>query len=866
MFYGQHHEDVFIKTIFPNTNNGVCIEVGASDGISGSNTKHFEDIGWKSLCIEPISSNFEKCKTIRKDCYQCCISDKDKEDTEFTIFHLNENLSAISSLEPDHRLIESHSHLITDTTKIKVKVRSLNSLLEELQFPKNIDFISIDTENTELDVLKGIDLNVYNVTLLVVENNYDEPFCEDYLSQYGYKKIKRIAVNDFYLKEKKYTHYHGEIQQGKAIDEVLASYFPIGYKGVFFDIGAYEPVNISNSYHFEMNGWETYCFEANTLLIKGLKSQRKNVYNYAISDKNKDSCEFNVVRGPWGGGSLMAGLSAIDLDPDYMNEFSKHIHEIIKITVPQKTLNSVIETEIKDLVCIDIMSIDVEGGELNVLKGLDLNKYKPKILVIENIFNKPDIYDYLKKYNYTLDKRIDYNEYYKLNIDLQPCSIIKMKVEVSIGEAIDKLSILEIKLIKISDKNKKIKVQKEINCLQECVIYKTKYEYYYNLLMYVNNKIWNLTDVIKKIASSDPQFANISKQIFEFNQQRFRIKNWFNLLTGSNINEQKSYELSHCKIVIESEDIFFNKLPEIYFLALEYDVITFDTSDILDISIISNCLKIPTIIYDNEQKKLLCNPTIIIISNFYILENELKAAFSLKPITYIVGGLLGDFIQSLSVICETYYQTGRKGILYISERGHGFRNGLENTYNEIYQYIIGQKYIQDFKIYNNEPFEIDLSQWRSSPLLFHQNWHHIYKQIYNVEWGKRPWLIASYDEKWKDKIVINTTNYRWPINIEFKKLNELYPNEMVFISFDREQYIFFERTASISIEYYEPKSFLEMVTIINSCKLFVGSLSSPLSIANALHKDRICGLCSSIADNNHNLHLENVFPNIRYSV
>ena len=653
MFYGQHHEDVFIKTIFPNTNNGVCIEVGASDGISGSNTKHFEDIGWKSLCIEPISSNFEKCKTIRKDCYQCCISDKDKEDTEFTIFHLNENLSAISSLEPDHRLIESHSHLITDTTKIKVKVRSLNSLLEELQFPKNIDFISIDTENTELDVLKGIDLNVYNVTLLVVENNYDEPFCEDYLSQYGYKKIKRIAVNDFYLKQEKYIHYHGEN---------------------------------------------------------------------------------------------------------------------------------------------------------------------------------------------------------------------KMKVEVSIGEAIDKLSILEIKLIKISDKNKKIKVQKEINCLQECVIYKTKYEYYYNLLMYVNNKIWNLTDVIKKIASSDPQFANISKQIFEFNQQRFRIKNWFNLLTGSNINEQKSYELSHCKIVIESEDIFFNKLPEIYFLALEYDVITFDTSDILDISIISNCLKIPTIIYDNEQKKLLCNPTVIIISNFYILENELKAAFSLKPITYIVGGLLGDFIQSLSVICETYYQTGRKGILYISERGHGFRNGLENTYNEIYQSIIGQKYIQDFKIYNNEPFEIDLSEWRSSPLLFHQNWHHIYKQIYNVEWGKRPWLIASYDEKWKDKIVINTTNYRWPINIEFKKLNELYPNEMVFISFDREQYNFFERTTSISIEYYEPKSFLEMVTIINSCKLFVGSLSSPLSIANALHKDRICGLCSSIADNNHNLHLENVFPNIRYSV
>ena len=167
-----------------------------------SNTKHFEEIGWRALCVEPIHSAYEKCKTIRKECYQCCISDKDYDDKEFTIFHLNDNLCAISSLEPDQRLIESHAHLITDTTKIMVKVRSLNSLLSELNFPKNIDFISIDTENTELDVLKGIDLNVYNVTLFVIENNYNEPFCQDYLSQYGYKKITRIAVNDFYLKQK----------------------------------------------------------------------------------------------------------------------------------------------------------------------------------------------------------------------------------------------------------------------------------------------------------------------------------------------------------------------------------------------------------------------------------------------------------------------------------------------------------------------------------------------------------------------------------------------------------------------------------------------------------------------------------------
>ena len=201
VYYGQHLEDKFIETLFPNVSNGVCIEVGAYDGISLSNTLLFEKKGWRALCIEPISTAFEKCKNIRKECIQCCISERDTEERLFTIFHLNDNLCAISSLEPDQRLIESHKHLITNTSSCMVKVRSLNSLFQEINFPKNIDFISIDTENTELDVLKGIDLNVYNVKLFVIENNFNEPFCEEYLSQYGYKKINRVAVNDFFMKQ-----------------------------------------------------------------------------------------------------------------------------------------------------------------------------------------------------------------------------------------------------------------------------------------------------------------------------------------------------------------------------------------------------------------------------------------------------------------------------------------------------------------------------------------------------------------------------------------------------------------------------------------------------------------------------------------
>jgi FkbM family methyltransferase len=200
-FYGQHKEDEYLDTLFPENHIGVCIEIGAYDGISGSNSYFFENKGWRALCIEPILVSFQQCESIRKECINCCISNEDSEDKEFHIFCLNNNnLSAISGLEPDPRLVESHSHLITDRKICNVKVRSLTSLLDELQYPTTIDFISIDTENTELDVLKGIDFEKYNIKIMVIENNFNEPFCEEYLKQFGYKKINRIAVNDFFIK------------------------------------------------------------------------------------------------------------------------------------------------------------------------------------------------------------------------------------------------------------------------------------------------------------------------------------------------------------------------------------------------------------------------------------------------------------------------------------------------------------------------------------------------------------------------------------------------------------------------------------------------------------------------------------------
>jgi len=208
-----------------------------------------------------------------------------------------------------------------------------------------------------------------------------------------------------------YTTFHGEVLDNIHVDSILRSYFPnYNYKGIMLDVGAFEPIRISNSYHFEKNGWDVYLFEANTNGIPLLQQFRKNVFNYAIYDENKESVEFNIVES----NGWTAGFSAIELSDEISNIFKCNNKIITKIQVPQKTLCSILETELSNITNIDILKIDIEGGELKCLHGLNLIKYKPKVILLENITNDIRIKDYLYQFGYILDKHISYNQFYIL--------------------------------------------------------------------------------------------------------------------------------------------------------------------------------------------------------------------------------------------------------------------------------------------------------------------------------------------------------------------------------------------------------------------------------------------------------------------
>ncbi|MBC8411021.1 MAG: FkbM family methyltransferase [Rhodobacteraceae bacterium] len=207
-YHGQFSTDVLIELYFQDVSNGNCVEVGAANGYRGSNTLYFENLGWRTLCIEPNPLFAEKISKTRKEYVQCACGSEYNPESKFTVFDIGEHniMSSLSGLQPDKRLLKTHDHVINNSYEINVEVKTLDSILEENSFSRKIDFISIDTEGTELDVLKGLTLTKWDVSLLVVENNFEDSNISDYLLEQGYYKDARWKINDFYIKgENKYA-------------------------------------------------------------------------------------------------------------------------------------------------------------------------------------------------------------------------------------------------------------------------------------------------------------------------------------------------------------------------------------------------------------------------------------------------------------------------------------------------------------------------------------------------------------------------------------------------------------------------------------------------------------------------------------
>ena len=125
----------------------------------------------------------------------------------------------------------------------------------------------------------------------------------------------------------------------------------------------------------------------------------------------------------------------------------------------------------------------------------------------------------------------------------------KILAEISVGELIDKITILEIKKEKISNKEKLVEVNKELISLNETlkksINNESKISSFKNDLKNINLKLWDIEDgkrSAEKNNKFDEKFIELARSVYKFNDERAKIKLAINNALGSNIKEVKSYE------------------------------------------------------------------------------------------------------------------------------------------------------------------------------------------------------------------------------------------------------------------------------------------------------------------------------------
>lgn len=205
-YYSQSGQDRYAnETFFHDKKGGVFVDIGAYDGIHISNTYFFEEeLGWTGVCIEPIPEIFEKLLANRRcACVQGCISDEAGEKTFLRVSGYPEMLSGLTEkYDPAHlvRIQEDILRYGGACEEMTVPCFSFNQLMEKHGI-SHIDFLSVDTEGGEFDILSSIDYEKYSIDVITVEDNYSDPRFVPLLESKGYRLDSLHPPDLFFVRD-----------------------------------------------------------------------------------------------------------------------------------------------------------------------------------------------------------------------------------------------------------------------------------------------------------------------------------------------------------------------------------------------------------------------------------------------------------------------------------------------------------------------------------------------------------------------------------------------------------------------------------------------------------------------------------------
>ena len=204
-YRSQYQQDKFLnENFFHNKKNGTFLDIGAYDGVTGSNSYFFEkELGWNGICIEPLPKIFEKLKSNRSCILSNAAAWKENTTKTFKIIDgYSEMLSGIVDCYDIQHINRINVELSTQpqtSSDVSINCIDINEFLKEKQI-FHFDFLSIDVEGSEFVILKHLDFNLFDITYIICENNYDDMKIHKLMSDNGYKFLQKLSIDDVYIK------------------------------------------------------------------------------------------------------------------------------------------------------------------------------------------------------------------------------------------------------------------------------------------------------------------------------------------------------------------------------------------------------------------------------------------------------------------------------------------------------------------------------------------------------------------------------------------------------------------------------------------------------------------------------------------
>lgn len=206
--------DKIYNSIFPSANDRYFVDVGAFDGITFSNTWALAEAGWGGLCVEPLPKLRTDCANNHKQAghnnvntFEACVGSY----TGQVDLYIVDDCKPLATTNKN--VVDTNLWGETYTSSVKSSIFTLDDLFESLTMfnitvPIGFDVLSIDTEGSDLDVLRGFTIDVWHPTLVIVESHEFHPDVRrrfaaadinKYFEETAYVKIYSDALNSMFL-------------------------------------------------------------------------------------------------------------------------------------------------------------------------------------------------------------------------------------------------------------------------------------------------------------------------------------------------------------------------------------------------------------------------------------------------------------------------------------------------------------------------------------------------------------------------------------------------------------------------------------------------------------------------------------------